>query len=69
MRPGRRAEALGATTQMGFEDDRPSFLGYLFRLILILVLLGLIGLVAYAYFGDLSVDPAPRSLPVEIDAN
>ena len=54
---------------MGFEDDRPSFLGYLFRLILILVLLGMIGLVAYAYFGDLSIDPEPRSLPVEIDAS
>ena len=53
---------------MAFDDDRPSFLGYVFRLILVLVLLGLIGLVAFAYFGDLSVEPEPRSLPVELDA-
>lgn len=53
---------------MGFEDERPGFLSYFFRLILILLLLGLIGLVAFAYFGDLSVEPQPRSLPVEIDA-
>ncbi|MCC5988287.1 MAG: hypothetical protein JJT95_11440 [Pararhodobacter sp.] len=53
---------------MAFDDDRPSFLGYLFRLILILILLGVIGLVAFAYFGDLTVEPQPRSLPVEIDA-
>lgn len=53
---------------MAFDDDRPSFLGYVFRLLLFLILLGLIGLVAYAYFGDLSVQPERRSLPVELDA-
>lgn len=52
---------------MAFDNDRQSFLGYVFRLILILVLLGLIGLVAFAYFGDLTVEPEPRILPVEID--
>ncbi|MFN3954714.1 MAG: hypothetical protein ACK4LQ_09690 [Pararhodobacter sp.] len=52
---------------MARNDDRPGILGYLFRLILILLLLGGIGLLAFAYFGDLSVEPQPRSMPVDLN--
>lgn len=54
---------------MAYDDRRPGFLGYLFRLILVLLVLGAVGFVAFAYFGDLGIDPAPRSIPIEIDAN
>ena len=47
-------------------DDGPGILGYLFRLVMILVVLGGIGFVAFAYFGDLSRTPEPRSLPVTL---
>lgn len=47
-------------------DDGPGFFGYLIRLLVLLVLLGGIGLVGFAYFGDLSRAPEPRSLPVEL---
>lgn len=40
---------------------------YLFRLILILVVLTAIAVVAYAYFGDMSAQRAPVSAPVELD--
>ena len=43
-------------------DDRPSLLGYLFRLLMMLALVGGLGFVAFAYFGDLSVTPEPRTL-------
>ncbi len=54
---------------MAYDDDRPGFFGYLFRLVLVLLVLGAIGLLAFAYFGDLSVEPAPRSLPIDLDAS
>jgi hypothetical protein len=40
---------------------------YLFRLILILVLLAGIAVVAYVYFGDMSARQAPVSAPIELD--
>lgn len=46
--------------------EGPGILGYLFRLLVVLVLLGALGLVGYAYFGDLARAPAPRSLPVQL---
>lgn len=47
-------------------DDRPGFFGYLFRLLVILIIVGGLGFVAFAYFGDLSQTPEPRSLPVDL---
>lgn len=49
-----------------YDDDGPGFFGYLFRLVLVLVLVGGVGFVAFAYFGDLSRTPEPRSIPVEL---
>lgn len=51
---------------MRHNDDRPGILGYLFRLVVILVLLGGVGFVSFAYFGDLTRTPEPRSLPVDL---
>ncbi|MCC5969717.1 MAG: hypothetical protein JJU15_07190 [Pararhodobacter sp.] len=51
---------------MALSDDRPGFLGYLFRLILILLIVGGLGFMAFAYFGDLSVPTSPRNLPVDL---
>ena len=50
-----------------YNDDGPGFFGYLVRLILIIVLVGTIGLVAYAYFGDLTQAPAPQTVPVPLN--
>jgi len=47
-------------------DDGPGFFGYLFRLVVILILVGGLGFIAFAYFGDLGRVPEPRSLPVEL---
>ena len=47
-------------------DDGPGLFSYLFRLVLILVLVGGIGFLAFAYFGNLDRTPEPRSLPVEL---
>lgn len=52
---------------MARNDDQRGFLGYLFRFLLILLFLGGIGLVAYAYFGDLSIEPQPRSQPFDLN--
>lgn len=52
---------------MALSDDRPGFLGYFFRLSLIVLILGGLGFLAFAYFGDLAITPEPRSLPVEIN--
>ncbi len=54
---------------MAYSEKRPSFLGYLFRLIFMLLILGLLGLVAFAYFGDIGMEPEPRSIPIDLDAN
>jgi len=48
-------------------DNRPSFLGYLFRLLFMLALVGGLGFVAFAYFGDLSVTPQPRTLQIDLN--
>lgn len=47
-------------------DDRPGVLGWLFRLFLILLIVGGAGFLAYAYVGDLSVAPQPVSVPVPL---
>lgn len=52
---------------MALTDDRPGFFSYLFRFLFILLLVGGLGFLAFAWFGDLSVAPEPRSLPVELN--
>jgi hypothetical protein len=47
-------------------DDRPGILGYLFRLVLLLVLLAGLGLVGFAYFGDLTRPARPQMMPVTL---
>lgn len=39
----------------------------LFKLLVFLVLVGLIGLTGYAYLGDLSPETAPQNVPVDLD--
>ncbi|KPQ06361.1 MAG: hypothetical protein HLUCCA12_10245 [Rhodobacteraceae bacterium HLUCCA12] len=51
---------------MARRDDRPGFLGYLFRLILILIILGGLGFLAFAYIGDLSVPMTTQDVPVDL---
>ncbi|MEZ5752471.1 MAG: hypothetical protein R3D60_11060 [Paracoccaceae bacterium] len=52
-----------------YHDDRPGIFGYLLRLIVILVVLAAIGLVGFAYFGDLSPVTEARSIPIELGGN
>lgn len=49
-------------------DDGPGLFGYLIRLILIIVVLAALGLVAYAFVGDLSQTPSPQVVPVPLPA-
>ena len=56
-------------TGMARYDEGPGLGGYLLRLLLVLVVLGGLGLVGFAYFGDLSRPAAPRLLPVTLDGN
>ena len=44
-------------------------MGRLFTLILVLLLLGFIGLVGYAYLGDMAPDSADVKVPVVLDAD
>jgi len=48
-------------------DDGPGIIGYLFRLIFILLLVSALGFLAYAYFGDLSRVPEPRTIPIDLN--
>jgi hypothetical protein len=50
-------------------DEGPGLVGYLLRFVLLLVLLAGIGLVGFAYFGDLSRPAAPRMQPVSLGGN
>jgi hypothetical protein len=47
-------------------DEGPGPLGYLFRLVLMLVVLLGVGFVAYAYVGNLERPASPRILPVTL---
>jgi len=47
-----------------YRNEGPGVLSYLFRFVLMLVVLAGLGLVAFAYVGDLGVTPAPQSVPV-----
>lgn len=47
-----------------YKDEGPGFLSYIFRFLLVLVVLAGLGLVAFAYVGDLRVTPTPQSVPV-----
>lgn len=47
-------------------DDRPGLLGYLMRFLVMLILLAGIGLVGFAYVGDLSRPAQPRIQPVTL---
>lgn len=49
-----------------YDDRRPGLFGYLFRLIFMLLILGGIGLVSYAYVGNFDVAPEPRSIPLDL---
>ncbi|WP_209424634.1 hypothetical protein [Pararhodobacter sp. SW119] len=46
--------------------DRPGFLGYLFRALLLLVVIAGLGFLAFAYLGNLDRPTEPRSVPVEL---
>ncbi|WP_461469624.1 hypothetical protein [Pararhodobacter sp.] len=59
-----RAQAMAA---MRHYDDGPGFFGYLFRLIMVLILLGGIGFLAFAYVGDLSQPATPRRIPLDLN--
>ncbi|MCB1395689.1 MAG: hypothetical protein H6898_08680 [Rhodobacter sp.] len=50
-------------------DDGPGFFGYLFRLIVMLLVVGGLGFVAFAYVGDLSRAPQEHSFPVNLNGN
>ena len=50
-------------------DEGPGFMGYLFRLLLILLVLAGLGLVAFSYVGDLSRPAEPRLVPVTLDGS
>lgn len=41
----------------------------LLRVIIFLAVAGVIALVGYAYFGDMTADPRPIRVPVELDLN
>lgn len=43
-------------------------MGRIFRFLLLVVILGLLGLLGYAYLGDLSPDQREITVPVETDA-
>jgi hypothetical protein len=49
-----------------YRDEGPGVFGYLFRGVLVLVLLGGLGLGAFVMFGDLSRPAEPRSLSVDL---
>lgn len=42
-------------------------MGRFLKVLLFLIILGVLGLVAFAYFGDLTPVQEDRSVPVEID--
>jgi len=44
-------------------------IGRLLKLVLVLAILGAIGLVAFAYLGDLAPPQSPQTMPVTLDAN
>jgi hypothetical protein len=46
--------------------DGPGFFGWLFRFLVILVILGGLGFLAFAYVGDLSREPEPRRIELEL---
>lgn len=45
-------------------DEGPGFMGYLFRFLLMLLLLAGVGLAGFAYIGDLSRPAEQRLLPL-----
>ncbi len=49
------------------ETEEPFVLG-LWKFLVFLVLVAVIGLAAFAYLGDLSPSPTERSVPVTLDA-
>lgn len=48
------------------ERRRRGFLGYVFRFLFLLILLAGLGVVGYAYVGNLDVNPEPRVIELEI---
>jgi hypothetical protein len=70
LRPGRKENPSRwfAPRKKGQPESTNRLMKYLFRLILILVVLAMIAVIAYAYIGDLSPMRAPISEPVELEA-
>lgn len=48
--------------------DGPGFFGWLFRLLLILFLLGGLGFLGFAFVGDLSRETETRSIELELES-
>lgn len=46
--------------------EGPGFFGWLFRLLMILILLGGLGFMAFAYVGDLSRETETRTIDLEL---
>lgn len=44
-------------------------MGRLFKLLLFLIIVGILAIIGYAYFGDLSPNRVEVNQPVELDAN
>jgi hypothetical protein len=55
-----------AEHSMQRRKDRPGFVGYLLRFLLLLLVIAGLTFLAFAYLGDLEVPREPRSLPVEL---
>ena len=49
-----------------YDDEGPGILGYLLRLVVVLLLVGGVGLAGFAWFGALGRPTEPRSLPVTL---
>jgi hypothetical protein len=64
LKPGHRTRKALPKPMPRYKDEGPGFLSYLMRFLLVLVLLAGLGLVAFAYFGDLAVEPSLQSVPV-----
>lgn len=64
----RPPEQKGSPATMARYDEGPGLFGYLFRFVLIVVLLAALGLVAFAFFGDLSLPATPQRVPLAVPA-
>jgi hypothetical protein len=56
----------GRASEMARYDEGPGFLGYLFRLLFVILLVVGLGFVAYSLVGDLARPASPRIVPVTL---